>query len=188
MDRRTFNKMMTTAVWGMGVGLEGTFPAQQSGSQEGTPKNWPDRVYRRLLVDTHVPDWNPILLSRFDPPSYVATIARAGFQCLMQYAISCAGLCLWRTKIGQMHRNMKDRDYFGEVMDECKRHGLYRVAYFHVIWDNWGYEHRPDWRYRPAGRGGPVTVGSLGSIITLTPGRGFLLVLVRGLVAHYQFE
>ena len=44
------------------------------------PTRWPDQVYRRLLVDMHVPDWHPDLLSRFDPVDYVETIARAGFQ------------------------------------------------------------------------------------------------------------
>lgn len=88
---------------------------------------WPTQTYRRLLVDTHVPDWDDALLANFDPVDYVSTIAGAGFKSLMQYANSHAGLCLWRTSIRQMHRNMKGRDCLGEVMEQCKRHGLHRV-------------------------------------------------------------
>ena len=36
-------------------------------------------AYRRLLVDTHVPDWDPRLLAKFDAAEYVRTIAQAGF-------------------------------------------------------------------------------------------------------------
>jgi len=190
MDRRAFNKLMSTGVIGIAGRPEAWVGAQSvdaiTGDREAV--KWPDQVYRRLLVDTHIPDWNPVLLSHFDPADYVATIAKAGFQCLMQYALSCAGLCLWRTKIGQMHGNMKGRDYFGEVMEECKRHGLYRVAYFHVIWDNWGYEKHPDWRYRPARGDDEVLQGRYGYTCINSPCRDYYLALARELVSNYKFE
>lgn len=174
----------------MGAKLPGSLQGRPStaGKNPEERSEWPGQVYRRLLVDTHVPDWDPMLLSRFDPVDYVATIARAGFQSLMQYAISCAGLCLWRTKIGEMHRNMKGRDYFGEVMDECKRHGLHRVAYFHVVWDNLGYEKHPDWRFRPEGGDEKVMRGRYGYTCPNSPVRNYYLALARELVSNYDFE
>jgi hypothetical protein len=150
MDRRAFNQLMTAGA--MRLAMPGTgVKANERALTDGTvpPTKWPGQVYRRLLVDAHVPDWDPVFLSRFDPADYVATIAKAGFQALMQYALSDAGLCLWRSKIGQVHRGMKGRDYFAEVMDECKRHGLHRTALFLVIWDNYAFEHHPDWRFLP---------------------------------------
>ena len=113
---------------------------------------WPSRTYRRLLVDTHVPDWDDRLLASFDPVDYVSTIAGAGFQSLMQYANSHVGLCLWRTQLGQMHRNMNGRDYFGEVMEQCRRRGLHRIAYYSLIVDDWAYRTHPDWRILPPAR------------------------------------
>jgi hypothetical protein len=59
------------------------------------------------------------------PADIVKTIADAGFQSVMPYGNSCTGLCYWRTKIGQMNRNMKGRDFFGEIVQESKRNGLY---------------------------------------------------------------
>jgi hypothetical protein len=55
----------------------------------------------------HVPDWDPALLVKFDAVDHVRTIADAGFQSYMMYATSLVGLCLWHTKIGQMHAAMK---------------------------------------------------------------------------------
>ena len=108
MDRRTFNKLagfgaMSALSPVMGVG------GQQASSPEGAARiparkvEWPSQTYRRLLIDTHVPDWDPDLLANFDAADYVATIAGAGFQSFMQYANSHVGLCLWRTKLGHMH-------------------------------------------------------------------------------------
>jgi hypothetical protein len=97
-------------------------------------------------------------------------------------------LCLWPTKIGTTHRGMRGRDYFGEVMQECKRHGLYRVAYFHVVWDNWGYQMRPQWRFRPAEGDQEVMQGRYGYTCINSPVRQYYLSLVRELVANYDFE
>ena len=152
------------------------------------PTRWPDQVYRRLLVDMHVPDWHPDLLSRFDPVDYVETIARAGFQSFEQYAISCAGLCLWPTKVGQMHGAMNGRDFFGEVLEECRRHGLHTVCYFHVIWDNWAYEQHPDWRIRPAGGDDKIMQGRYGYACPNSPYSDYVQALLRELVGAYEFE
>jgi len=50
----------------------------------GQPTKWPCGAYR-LLVDTHVPDWDPHLLANFDTAEYVQTIAQTGFQSVMQW-------------------------------------------------------------------------------------------------------
>src|SRR5580700_5268384 len=120
MDRRTFSKL---AGLGAMSALTPAAEAELLAVPEHTSESiavshgmaqipvraveWPSRTYRRLLVDTHVPDWDDTLLANFNAEDYVSTIAAAGFQSLMQYANSHAGLCLWPTKIGQVHRNMK---------------------------------------------------------------------------------
>lgn len=113
------------------------------------PMKWPGGAYRRLLVDTHVPDWDPRLLAKFDAAEYVRTIAQAGFESVMQYAKSHVGLCLWPSKVGPLHANMHGRDYFGEVMQECRRAGLCTVAYYSLVYDIWAFDHYPEWRIIP---------------------------------------
>src|ERR1019366_4454913 len=114
MDRRSFNKLAGLgAVYALsspaGLDAQQFTPAIDSKKEvtHGTapiparPVDWPSQTYRRLLVDTHVPDWDDRLLASFDATDYVSTIANAGFQSLMQYANSHVGLCLWRPDVGQ---------------------------------------------------------------------------------------
>ena len=204
MDRRTFNKLL-----GLGaanaVSASAALAAQPSapvGSSEAgsipashgladIPKRavaWPGQTYRRLLVDTHVPDWDPRLLASFDAADYVSTIAGAGFQSLMQYANSHVGLCLWRTKIGQMHRNMKGRDYFGEVMEQCDRHGLHRIAYYSLVFDDWAYRTHPDWRVLSPSDAEPEPHERAGAVCINSPYPDHALACIRELVANYDFE
>src|SRR5207245_8904682 len=69
IHRRTFKQVVA-------AGLAAAQTAHPGSPPAGTPVatlKWPDQIYRRLLVDTHVPDSDPVLLSRFDPRDYVST-------------------------------------------------------------------------------------------------------------------
>lgn len=131
MNRRTFNTILSGGAMSLAADSwpKGMAPGNPPVSDPQTqPMKWPGGAYRRLLVDTHVPDWDPRLLAKFDAAEYVRTIAQAGFESVMQYAKSHVGLCLWPSKVGPLHANMHGRDYFGEVMQECRRAGLCTVA------------------------------------------------------------
>jgi hypothetical protein len=192
MDRRTFNKLA-------GIGALGALsPRVERGAPQGPPTggvvkiplrkvDWPSTTYRRFLIDTHVPDWDS-LLENFNAADYVSTIAGAGFQSCMQYANSHVGLCLWRTKLGQMHRGMHGRDYFGEVMEECRRHGLHRVAYFSLIFDDWAYQNYPNWRILPEDGYDKILYSRLGTVCPNSPYRDHALACLRELVGNYDFE
>jgi hypothetical protein len=145
-------------------------------------------VFRRLLVDTHVPDWHPDLLARFDPAEYVATAARAGFQSLMQYANSTVGLCLWRTKVGQMHANLRGRDIFGEVITECRRQGLQPRAYFCAVWDNWACERHPHWRIMEVDGYDRVLESRYGLVCPNSPYRDYVKACMQEIVGNYDLE
>src|ERR1035438_5469188 len=139
MDRRTFNELVGLGVLGsvarphIGEAQPGAAAAEIKAP--GHRPRWPDQVYRRSLVDMHIPDWDPALLSKFDAADIVKTIADAGFQSVMPYGNSCTGLTYWRSKIGQMNANMKGRDFFGEYVQAAKDNGLYSVAYYCLIYD-----------------------------------------------------
>jgi hypothetical protein len=204
MDRRTFSKFLglgavsslsTRSTHGMQPSASASEPDLDAVTQfHGTARiparkvEWPAQTYRRLLVDTHVPDWDDRLLASFDAVDYVSTIAGAGFQSLMQYANSHVGLCLWRTRLGQMHRNMKGRDYFGEVMEQCRRHGLHRIAYYSLIFDDWAYRTHPDWRIRSAADSVSESHERAGTVCINSPYPEHALACIRELVANYDFE
>ena len=201
MNRRIFNELVglgvlggvarpdkaaaqTNSKAGLAAGAAGTGPAAGSSPRP----RWPDQVFRRNLVDMHIPDWDPALLSKFDPADIVKTIAGAGFQSIMPYGNSCTGLTYWRSKIGQMHRNMHGRDFFGEMVQEGKRHGLYAVAYYCLIYDNWAYEYHPDWRLVPDDDSIPSHPQRYGFACPNSPYRYYTLACLRELVGNYDFE
>ena len=204
MNRRTFNKSL-----GLGTFaslMPGAHGQQKDGSRVPSPKDsavtakphvtekipsrnaeWPSRTFRRLLVDTHIPDWDD-LFTDFDSAEYVKTIAGSGFQSLMQYANSHVGLCLWRTKLGQMHKGMRGRDYFGEVMEQCRIRGLHRVAYYSLVYDDWAYETHPDWRILPENGYDPQLYSRMGTVCINSPYREHAKACLRELVGNYEFS
>jgi len=187
MDRRTFNALVGLGGIG-GLGKRPGFSA--SPAPAGTPQNrevaWPSQTYRRLLIDTHVPDWDH-LLADFDAADYISTISDAGFQMLMQYTNSHVGLCLWRTKLGQMHAGMNGRDYFGEIVEECKRHKLHLNAYYSVIFDDWAYQNHPEWRFLPEEGYDRQMFSRTGTVCPNSPYREHAFACLRELVGNYEF-
>ncbi len=202
MDRRTFNNLASLGAVGA-LAVSPNLHAGQSASngdasglsaiRDTTAQiparkvEWPSQTFRRLLVDTHVPDWDD-LLTDFNAVDYVTSIAGAGFQSLMQYAKSHVGLCLWRTEIGQMHRGMKGRDYFGEVMEQCRQRGLHRVAYYSLIFDDWAYQTHPDWRILPEQGYDQQLFSRNGTVCINSPYRDHAFASLRELVGNYPFE
>jgi hypothetical protein len=188
MDRRTFNRLITVGgIAGFGHGFNLNAQQASPAPVEKRQVKWPDETYRRLLVDTHVPDWDG-LMEKFDAADYVSTIAKGNFQALMQYANSHVGLCLWQTQLGKMHAGMKGRDFFGEVMAECRRHGLHPLAYYSLIFDDWAYQEHPEWRIVPENGDDPIMFSRMGKVCPNSPYREHALACLRELVKNYDFE
>jgi hypothetical protein len=200
MDRRTFGKLIGMGAAGSMAGL-GPLPEASTlpNQTEGAPVKWPTQTYRRYLADMHVPDSYPVLMSRFDPEDYVRTIADAGFQSILHDAQSEAGLCLYPTKVGQMHGALKGRDFFGEVVAQCRRRGIHVLAYFSLMTDNWAYQNHPDWRFLfedgydrtlEAPRLGdryPQTIPA-GEVCPNSPYRDYVHACLKEIVTNYDID
>lgn len=165
----------------------------RSGENQAAPLQeaanvWPGDVFRRYSVDMHVPDWSPDLLSRFDASQFIGLIAEGGAQSMMMMANSHTGLCVWRTKIGRMHANLRGRDFFGEVVSECRRRKIHPVAYFSVVFDNASFEAHPDWRIHRA-EGDESTLNSrYGVCCPNSPYRDYVFSCTRELAANYDID
>ncbi len=190
MNRRTFNTLVGGGAMSMWLPAQpGTLAEREKPLVvESRPLAWPAGARRRLLVDTHVPDWDPRLLARFNASDYVAMIDAAGFQCVMQYAKSHVGLCLWQSKVGPVHANMKGRDYFGEVIAECQRRKLRTVAYYSLIYDIWAFDHHPDWRILPENGTAQFFERRPGVVCPNSPYRDQALAELRELTGNYEFD
>lgn len=113
---------------------------------------------RRLLLDMHIPDWDPAFLSRYEPMDYVQAAETAGADGVMLYFQSHLGLCYWPTETGVRHRAAKDRDLAGEALAGFTASGLPVCAYYSVNFNNRAFLDHPDWRLQPAS---PSTIGVL---------------------------
>lgn len=188
MDRRTFNKIVALGGAQIAAGTpRSVSPASPSAGPGEMPK-WPSQTFRRFSVDTHVPDWDPQLLGHYDPATFIGNIARAGFQSMVQYTNSHVGLCLWKTNVGQRHANMQGRDFFGESVAECRRHNIHPLAYFSVIFDNWCFEHHPDWRILSAEGNNKRAESRYGVVCPNSPYRDYVVACVKEIVNNYDIE
>ena len=68
-------------------------------------------------------------------------MVHAEVQALMYYANSHVGLCLWPSKVGHPHASLKGRDFFREIVEECRRQRIHPIGYFSLIYDNWNFEN-----------------------------------------------
>jgi hypothetical protein len=188
MDRRTFNKMLALGGMQVASGSKVSAVAASPATSAIEMPKWPSQTYRRFSVDTHVPDWDPQLLGHFDPSAFIGNIARAGFQSMVQYANSHVGLCLWNTNVGQRHANMHGRDFFGEVVAECRRRNIHPLAYFSVIFDNWNYEHHPDWRILSAEGNNARVDSRYGVVCPNSPYRDYVVACTKEIVSNYDID
>lgn len=103
-------------------------------------------TYRRMLLDMHVPDWDPAFLSQYRPGDVARRMLQAGAEGVMVYAKSHVGLCYWPTRLGRRHQTVGSDDVFGEAVSALRAGGAGVCAYYSVVFDNWAAEQHPDWR------------------------------------------
>jgi hypothetical protein len=148
-----------------------------------------------MLVDMHIADWHPGLLAKYDPARMVRLYAQAGLDAVMFYCQSHIGLCYWPTKSGKMHANLHGRDIVGEMLGELGRRGLDAIAYYSVIYNNWAFLERPEWRQKPPGDNvkdshdiGSFSGSRYGLVCPNNPGyREFACAQIEELVGGYRF-
>jgi hypothetical protein len=193
LNRRKFATLAGMSVVAEFGGLSSiagpAFTAMQPGSSEHFPK-WTQTNYRRLLTDMHIPDWDPSFLAAFDPVDYNRTAALADFQSVMQDANSFAGLCLWPSNVGPRHGALKGRDFFGEVVRECRKRNLRIVAYYAVIFDLWAYQHHPEWRIVAENGDGnsSSTNKRTAKVCPNSPYRQYAQACLRELIGFYDID
>lgn len=108
---------------------------------------WTENNYRRIFLDMHIDDWNEEFLSKLDPQKIVDTIKQSGAQMIVAKCRPHTGLALFPTKYGRQHRGLKGMDYVGEMVRICHENGIAVKGYFSQIFDNYSYDHHPDWRF-----------------------------------------
>lgn len=152
------------------------------------PTQWYERTYRRSVIDMHITADDPGFLSQLDPAHYVEMLRVAQAQSTVLYGRSHVGLCLYPTALGEMHPGLHGRDTLAELLGLCREHHIGVALYFSLIFDNWSYDHDPDWRIvnangRQAGEG-----SRYGVCCPNSPYRDFVAALVEEVCGRYDFE
>lgn len=113
-------------------------------------ESWFEKSYARVLVDNHISDEDPVFMSKFDPQEYVNTIKLNGCDASMVPACCINGNCYYPSKVGHTHKNLKDRDIFGQTISLLKDSGIAPIAYYNVIWHKHAAMDNPAWRFYDA--------------------------------------
>jgi hypothetical protein len=155
--------------------------------------SWFERSFRRNLVDVHIDDWDESYLSKLDPVEYVEMLRLARVQSAMVYANSHVGYCLWPATVGRMHRGLRGRDVFGEIVAGCHAAGIDVVGYYSLLYNNWAYDEHPEWRQADAsGKASRELPGQLGRYGVCCPNsagyRAFAETQIRDLLGRYALE
>lgn len=103
-------------------------------------------TYRRILVDMHIPDWDPAFLGHLDPDALAQNCAEAGFARVLLDANSHTGLNFWPSSQGRNHDIVKQRDLFGELVGAVKGAGMEAHAYYCSIFVDWYWDEHPEAR------------------------------------------
>src|SRR5208282_3919511 len=136
--RRNDHQLICATSWNDHlVNLADASAAQQAVS---TMMSKYQQSYRRMLVDMHIPDWDPAFLSRYDPAALAQHFTQANLTAAMLYCKSHAGLCYWPTKVGKMHTGIGGRDVVGAMLTELRSRDIAACAYYSIVFDNWAVE------------------------------------------------
>jgi len=105
---------------------------------------------RRLLIDMHIPGWDPAFLSRYDPGCIARAARETGADGVMLYFQSHMGLCYWPATTGRPHPAMAKRDFAGEALAALRANGLPVCAYYSANFNNQAWLDHPEWRLAPS--------------------------------------
>jgi beta-galactosidase GanA len=148
---------------------------------------WYKNAFRRMVIDMHINDWDPRFLSEFDPKNFVEMLKKAQAQSIVLYAHSHVGLFYYPTQIGVMHRGLKGRDIFGELVDLCHQNDIAVVAYTSLIFDCWASENHPDWRIKLMD-GRDAVFLRFGQCCPNSPYRDYAAQWAEELLTHYPVD
>lgn len=148
--------------------------------------------YKRLILDYHFSEFNPVTLENADADEIVEAMKRLKIDSLLLYAKDHWGNIYHETDRGHMHRNVQF-DLFGRVLEGLKEAGIETIAYTTVCWDEQAAREHPEWCARDAD-GKPMRLGSdedthaKWTLLCVNTGyRGYFLEQVRELAEKYDF-
>lgn len=151
---------------------------------------WFKTSYRRNLVDMHIEDWNPTFMSEFNAENYAQMMKIANVKSVMIYMNSHVGYCNYPTESGYVHKQMRNGDKIGTLIDLCHKQDMDVILYYSLLFNNWAYEKYPEWR--TLGKNGhPSRIGGgrFGTCCVNSQGyRKFVDQQIKEILSRYEGE
>src|SRR3989304_1155430 len=69
---------------------------------------WFEKCWRRINVDMHIPDWDPVFFAKLDPVRYVELMEAGGAKSIVIFANSHVGLCNYPQRDGPEDASRQD--------------------------------------------------------------------------------
>lgn len=112
---------------------------------------------RAVEVEEFFPPFSPRL--EVDPKLFAKKMVEVGVNLVQLAAVNKHAI--YPSKYHCHHPELGGRDLFGEIVMECKKHGLrvfaYMTACHQLPYESVVKPHHPDWAWRPAPQGKPVS-------------------------------
>lgn len=132
-------------------------------------KQWPRDFHKRFFIGMHMPDRDQHgglgpLMGRFDPNNMVARLADTGCDTLYVYMVGGMGNAYYPSKDpgARAFSYMHGRDFFGDILGACTRHGMAMVAVYEFVnlpFMRCDDKCPPDWKHtRPGADGKPTSM------------------------------
>jgi Hypothetical glycosyl hydrolase 6 len=152
---------------------------------------WFESAWRRVVIDMHIPDWDPRFFSRLDADRCIEAFAKARVQSAVFYAQSHVGLFNYPTRVGRAHAGLGGRDLVAEMQERCRAKGIAFVIYVSLVFDRYAYDAHPEWRgMDPLGcdKFEFGAKGRYGLLCPNSPYREYVRAWVEELCGRYDFD
>lgn len=116
-----------------------------------------NKAYRRFHIDFHTPEFLPEAIKKFDPEKFVSSLVKGKVQAVNLFAKCHYGNSYYNTRAGHKHSGL-EQDMLGELVQECKRHNIYVIAYYSMGTDWYASTTYPDWQQVDV-KGDPIKMG-----------------------------
>lgn len=142
---------------------------------------------RSVLLDFHYPEWDERIAKKASAEEIVSNFVRAEVNCAGFYMKDIFGNAYYPTKIGHVHNNFRDRDFFGECVTEAKGKGLSVFVECIVVWDQHNARSHPEWVMVDSE--GNLQDADLGYMCYNSEGyRDYLFGMVKEVIENYDID
>lgn len=105
---------------------------------------WLENMHRGIHLDFHMPEFPREAIKNFDAKAHVKELKRIDTEVVAVFTKCHFGNSFYNTKVGHKHSGL-EKDYFGEVLEECHKQNIKVLAYYSLGTDEFAVKHNPDW-------------------------------------------